>query len=89
MLERGDWEIISLCYIHDADTRKLHKFLIDTFKHIINTGKGVGKCQTNYFDWRKYFTEADLGSSVCLIYQKKRLTADLMSVYKYLNGKKM
>lgn len=40
-------------------------------------------------EWRKYFTVTDLGSSVCLLYQKKRLTADLMPAYKYLHGKKM
>lgn len=40
-------------------------------------------------DWRKYFTVADLGISVYLFYQKKRLTDDLMAAYKYLHGKKM
>lgn len=39
--------------------------------------------------WRKYFSVADVGTSVCLLYQKKRLTADLVPVYKYLHVKKM
>lgn len=40
-------------------------------------------------DLRKYFTVAEAGSSVCLFYQKNRLTTDLMPAYKYHHGKKI
>ena len=48
-IETGYRETIYLCNICNADKRKLHTFLMDTFKYIINIGEGIGKCQTNDF----------------------------------------
>lgn len=46
-IEIGKRETIYLCNNYDADKRKLHTFLIDTFKYTIQTGEGLGKCLTN------------------------------------------
>lgn len=89
-IETGYRETIFFCNICDADKRKLHTSLIDTFKYIINIGEGVGKCQKNDFkNGKKCFTVADLRSSVCSLYQNTRMIVDLMPVYKYLHGKKI